>query len=152
MTSTTLDPEPGTRNLNGVAIGLVMDFDTDGRPLVVFADNPDDTAIPARATVPLSRDDLGCEVALMFEAGNPERPIVIGRMLRPAEPAPERAEVEIDGKPESLDLTAQKKIVLRCGKASITLTAEGKVLIKGAYVSSRSTGANRIKGGSVHIN
>ena len=42
--------------------------------------------------------------------------------------------------------------MLRCGKASITLTREGKVLIKGAYLSSRSSGVNRIKGGSVQIN
>ncbi len=152
MTSTILDPKSGTRTLNGVAIGLVMDFDPEGRPLVVFADNSDETAIPARATVPLTRDDIGCEVALMFEAGDAERPIVMGRMLRPARPVSDRAEVELDGKPEDLDLTARKKIVLRCGKASITLTAEGKVLIKGAYVSSRSTGQNRIKGGSVHLN
>jgi len=44
------------------------------------------------------------------------------------------------------------QLVLRCGRASITLTAAGKVLIEGAYVSSRSTGVNRIKGGSVQIN
>ncbi|MEW5071937.1 hypothetical protein AB1P14_09365, partial [Pseudomonas aeruginosa] len=38
------------------------------------------------------------------------------------------------------------------GKASITLTRAGKVIIRGAYLSSRSTGVNRIKGGSVQIN
>jgi len=42
--------------------------------------------------------------------------------------------------------------VLRCGKASITLTREGKVLIHGSYISSRSTGVNRVKGGSVQLN
>ena len=41
---------------------------------------------------------------------------------------------------------------LRCGKASITLTRAGKVLIRGAYLLSRSSGVNRIKGGSVQIN
>ena len=43
-------------------------------------------------------------------------------------------------------------MVLRCGKASITLTKAGKVLIEGSYVLSRSTGVNRIKGGSVQLN
>ena len=44
------------------------------------------------------------------------------------------------------------QIVLRCGEASITLTRAGKVLIRGAYVLSRSSGTNRIQGGSVEIN
>ena len=49
-------------------------------------------------------------------------------------------------------LTGRKEIVLRCGKASITLTRAGKVLLRGAYISSRSSGVNRLKGGSVQIN
>jgi hypothetical protein len=53
----------------------------------------------------------------------------------------------IDGK--ALVLEAKEQIVLRCGKASITLTRAGKVLVQGAYLSSRSTGLNRIKGGAV---
>ena len=51
-----------------------------------------------------------------------------------------------------LTLAAEKEIVLTCGKSSITLTRAGKVLIRGAYISSRSSGAHRIKGGSVQIN
>ena len=56
----------------------------------------------------------------------------------------------LDG--EQLVLTAQNEIVLRCGKASLTLTRAGKVLIRGTYLLSRSSGVNRIKGGSVQIN
>ena len=58
--------------------------------------------------------------------------------------------MRVDG--DRLILTAHEQIVLRCGEASITLTRAGKVLIKGAYVVSRSTGMNRIQGGVVHIN
>ena len=47
---------------------------------------------------------------------------------------------------------AEEEIVLRCGEASITLTRSGKIIIKGSYLLSRSSGANRIKGGSVQIN
>jgi uncharacterized protein (DUF2345 family) len=53
---------------------------------------------------------------------------------------------------QRVDVRAEQEIVLRCGKASITLTRAGKVLIRGAYISSQSSGANRIKGGSVHLN
>ena len=73
-------------------------------------------------------------------------------LLQPA-PGPAKAgavAVERDG--ERLTLTADREIVLRCGKASLTLTRAGKVLIRGAYLLSRSSGVNRIKGGSVQIN
>ena len=53
---------------------------------------------------------------------------------------------------ERLIFRANEEIVLRCGKASITLTKAGKIILRGAYVLSRSSGVNRIKGGSVQIN
>jgi hypothetical protein len=49
-------------------------------------------------------------------------------------------------------VSARKQLVFRCGRASITLTEDGKVLIQGTYLSSRSSGVHRIKGGSVQIN
>ena len=49
-------------------------------------------------------------------------------------------------------LTAKEQIVLRCGKASITLTSAGKVIVQGAYLSNRSSGVLRLKGGSVQLN
>ena len=97
----------------------------------------------------------------MFEGGDPHRPIVMGLIQHLARVQPTSSErirsetqnlidAEVDG--ERLVFTAKKEIVLRCGKASITLTRAGKVLIRGAYVLSRSSGVNRIKGGSVQIN
>jgi hypothetical protein len=53
---------------------------------------------------------------------------------------------------DQLVFAAKEQVVLRCGKASITLTRAGKVLIRGAYLLSRSSGVHRIKGGSVQIN
>jgi hypothetical protein len=61
-------------------------------------------------------------------------------------------ELQIQIADERLELTARREVVIRCGKASITLTPAGKVLIRGTYISSRSSGANRIKGGSVQLN
>ncbi len=62
----------------------------------------------------------------------------------------EPVEVETDGR--KVVVSAQRELVLRCGSASITLTAAGKILIRGAYVLTRSSGVNRIQGGSVQIN
>ena len=100
--------------------------------------------------MPIDSAKVGREVALMFESGDPSKPIVLGVLQRPGRPDPKAVKVEVDG--ETLVLTGKKEIVLRCGKASLTLTRAGKVLLRGAYVSSRSSGVNRIKGGSVQIN
>lgn len=135
--------------IDGVVIGVLMGFAADGAPLVVYAGNPAEAAAPARTTVVLAPDDVGREVALLFEGGDPARPLVLGRLVRP-EATP--ALVVRDGVEEVLQLTAEREIVLRCGKASITLTRAGKVLIRGEYISSRSSGAHRIRGGSVQLN
>ena len=97
---------------------------------------------------------IGGEVTLMFEAGDPSRPIVMGclrgREGWPLDSAPGQVEVDVDG--ERMILSAKEQLVLRCGKATITLTKAGKVLIQGTYLLSRSSGVNRIKGGSVQLN
>lgn len=102
--------------------------------------------VAARSAVALGAGDTGCEIAVMFEAGDPLRPFIIGRMRRP-DPA---LEVTADG--ESVEITAQSEIVLRCGKASLTLTRSGKIVLRGTYILSRSSGPNRVKGGSVQLN
>ena len=88
-------------------------------------------------------------LTILFEGGDPHKPVVMGLMHTPSAPAP-KPTVEGDG--ERLVFEAEKEIVLRCGDASITLTRAGKILIKGAYVLSRSSGVNRIQGGAVEIN
>jgi hypothetical protein len=140
---------PAAASGPGVTIGRLAAWDDAGRPLVDFLGNPDPTLLPARTTVPLSQSALGREVALMWIDGDPRRPLVIG-LLESAPRASAAPTAEIDG--EQLVFTAEKEIVFRCGEASITLTKAGKVLIKGAYLLSRSSGVNRIKGGSVQIN
>lgn len=137
--------------LDGVVIGILLGFGEGGAPLVIFPGNPREDAVPARCTAPLVAGDVGAEVALLFEGGDPARPLVIGRLLRPAD-APDPLAVEVVRDEERLELRAEQEITLRCGRASITLTRAGKILIRGAYISSWSSGANRIKGGSVHLN
>jgi hypothetical protein len=135
---------PAAERLEGVMIGRLTGFSTDGRPLVSMPERVGSRL--ARATVALTDADLGRELALLFEDGDPERPLIIGRVLAAA-PA---VEVVRDG--QRLELEAEREIVLRCGKASITLTRAGKVLLRGTYVLSRSSGVNKIKGGSVQLN
>jgi hypothetical protein len=138
------------RRLDGVIIGALVGFAKNGVPLVDFSGNQQDSPVPARTIVTLSREDVGREVALLFEGADAARPILIGLTQPPQPQSPQRVSIDRDG--ERLELTADREIVLRCGDASITLTRAGKVLIRGAYVSSHSSGVNKIKGGAVHIN
>lgn len=138
----------------GVVIGLLLGYSDTQEPLVAFPGNPDENAVPARSTVTLGDEQIGKEVALLFEGGDPRLPILIGPIQHPVktreDAAADASTAEIDG--ERIVLAAKKEIVLKCGKASITLTRAGKVLIRGDYVLSRSSGVNRIKGGVVHVN
>jgi len=163
-------PASGT---HGVVIGVLAGVDDRGRPLVAYAGNPQLLPVAARSTGNVDPAAAGREVALLFEGGDIAKPLLIGVVQserhtggsdsRPSgtvdaagtpeestQTTPDRTEVLVDD--ERVDIEARERIVLRCGKASITLTRAGKVIIRGAYVSSRSSGANRIKGGSVQIN
>lgn len=59
-------------------------------------------------------------------------------------------DMRVDGR--RVEIEAADEIVLRCGQASIVLRRNGRVVIRGTYVETRSRGVNRIKGGSVEIN
>ena len=152
--------EPAAGPWQGVAVGeLVAIADEGGTPLVVFAGQPGTAALRARSVVDLHGAHIGRAVVLMFEQADPTRPIVMG-VLRggageaawPEAEVPAPAQVEVDADGERLLVSARTQMVLRCGKASITLTRAGKVLIQGSYVLSRSTGVNRLRGGAVQIN
>ena len=134
--------------VGGVIIGELVGFTESGAPLVDFAGNQSG-ALAARSTIPLNSSQAGREVVLVFEEGT--KPVILGCIQPQSVSEAERpAEVKLDG--QQIVFTAEREIVLRCGKASITLTRAGKVLIRGAYLLSRSSGVNRIKGGSVQIN
>ena len=146
------DPVPSPA-IPGVAIGRVVGCDALGTLLVDYPGNCAGTPLPA-ARVSADAPGIGQEVALMFEGGDPRRPLVIGPIHRPS-PAPglqptQTFDISADG--QRIAVHAEREIVLRCGEASITLTRAGKVLIRGTFVSTRASGVNRIKGGSVQIN
>lgn len=140
--------------------GRLVGHNEQGRLLVDFPGNAFGP-LRARTTVVLEPAELEravaeeCPVLLLFEEGDPGRPIVVG-LLRDQVPGaePERPiqpiEVEADGR--RVEVEAADELVLRCGKASIVLRRNGRIVVRGTYVETRSKGVNRIKGGSVLIN
>ncbi|RWQ25046.1 DUF6484 domain-containing protein [Mesorhizobium sp.] len=134
--------------VDGVIIGLLIGFE-DGSPLVVFVGNPSDTALKARSLAALDASSVGSEVALLFEAGDPARPLVVGRIVDPR-PNPHPVEVLRDG--ETVTLNARDRIEFRCGLASIILEKNGRVSIRGTQLVSHAAGTNWIRGAAVHLN
>ena len=133
-----------------MVLGTLLGFGDDGAPLVDFPGNRDDDPVVARTTALLRPDDIGSQVALLFESGDSAKPVVVGVVLRPAGVPAQRVSVEHAG--ERIEFTAEREIVIRCGKSSITLTRAGKIILRGEYVLSHSSGVNKIKGATVHIN
>lgn len=136
-----------TDRVEGVVIGLLMGFD-DSVPLVVFPGNPVDRAAPARSLCRLGADDVGAEMALLFEDGRRDRPLIVGRIVDPVRQG--HANVVHDG--ETVRITARERLELRVGKASIVMEKDGHVTIRGTYLVSHASAANRIRGGSVNLN
>lgn len=116
---------------------------------VIDPAQPELPARQARSVVDLHGAHVGAQVVLLFEGGDRTRPIVMG-VLHAGTRHPHEVTVEADS--ERMVVSARQQLVLRCGKASITLTRAGKVLIEGSYLLSKSTGVNRIKGGAVQLN
>ena len=147
------DSTASSGRLDGIVVGCLIGFDRSGRPLVRFDEADRATAIVARAAAALSREDVNRDVAILCEAGDSTKPIIIGLMHKDR-PDEAGADTTADDGPDEveLDLTAKRQITLKCGKASITLTRAGKIILRGTYLFSRSSGVNKIKGGSVQIN
>jgi uncharacterized protein (DUF2345 family) len=139
----------------GAATGTLVAFSDNGAvPLVVISGRTGCAAVAAASTVDLRGVHVGRQVVMVFEGGELSKPIILGLLnepyVNPLKQPPGSVEVGVDG--ERLVVSAKEQLVLQCGNASITLTKAGKVLIKGAFVSTQSSGLMRIRGGSIQMN
>lgn len=122
---------------------------------------------PARLLAGVNRHELlkkeseGREVLVIFVNGNPDEPVIIGMFENVLEnlvcmnfenPQPEEKkpiETFVDGKRM---ITAENELILTCGKGSIIIEKDGKIILKGTEILSRASGANKIKGSIVELN
>jgi hypothetical protein len=139
----------------GACIARFHGFDMQDQPLVTGMPQLPGEIVLARTTVPLLRETVGADVVILCEQGDPRRPIIMGVVgSKPVSSGDSDAQplISVDADEDRYVISAEREIVLRCGEASITLTRAGKVIIKGNYIMSRSTGYNKIKGAAVDIN
>jgi hypothetical protein len=145
-------------------VGKIVKITEEGRAIVDYPGNPTGT-LEARSVVnaPFKSKDYSEEnisVLLFFENGDPALPIIGGIIhdtLYPHAPSEEITvsmershDAVLDGK--KMILQAREEIVLHCGKSSVTLKKDGKIVLKGIQIVSRASGTNKIKGASVKIN
>jgi hypothetical protein len=162
-----------------IILGTIISIDALGQPMVDYPLNPDTGALKAITTLALTSQHISRQVALLFNQGNLSQPIVMGFIHSPLQSILDNFEqtpdvltqdrstisedhnVELSGHLDTdnvcvdgnkIIFEAQDEMVFKCGKSSITLTKEGKVMIRGKYLLNRSSGVNRIMGGSVQVN
>ena len=147
-------------------IGKVLGFNERGNPLVAYDETTRKTPIEALTTISLNHDVIGKDVAISFARNNGVVAIVMGVIKRALDDvldvdrmgkrdesnsneANEKAAI-VDGK--KLELSATDEVTIRCGKASISLNKNGKILIKGEHMLNRTAGSYKIKSGSIQLN
>lgn len=116
-------------------------------PVSIGVAIPDGTLIPAARKLQ--------RALVVRTTDNPSRLVLIGLVRERVESgardaAPGQLEVKVDG--ETLRLTAEREIELRCGNASLILRQSGRVILKGTHVVTSSTGPLKVKGATVEIN
>lgn len=135
---------------DGIAIGTFDGIGPDGRALVSIP-TFGLSRIYARSISPLDLSNIGQALALGFEGGDPMQPIILGMMLAAAPVPPlAPADVLLDG--ERVVFTAEHEIELRCGEAALILNSDGRIQLRGTYITSQASATQRILGGSVHVN
>ncbi len=156
-----------------IIIGILSELNDNGEPMVRFTGVS--KSIKAMTTTSITAKHIGEQVALLFSNGDIQSPVIMGiihnpltSLLESFEQQPpdsvdfqEQADIALNNKLKVEDVlvdgkkiifNAKEQIVLKCGESSITLTKAGKILIRGKYLLNRSTGVNRIMGGSVQVN
>lgn len=147
-------------------VGWVVGVTEEGSALVDFPGNVSGP-LPARSSVTLPPEGLARAAAdrqgaiLLFEKGDPSLPLLVGLLQTPSntpliDAALERSledvpkEARVDGR--RVVIEGRDEVVLRCGKATLTLCRDGQVLLRGVNIRTEAEEVQRIKGGKVQIN
>jgi hypothetical protein len=126
--------------------GVLLEIGASGSPIVDYSGN-ELGPIPARTAI--ASANAGDTVLLVFDGGDPTRPIVVGVVRDHFEKSqPQRLKIAA----KEIVVEGTEEVSLRCGESSLTLRKDGKAVLKGREVLSRASRTNRIKGATVQLN
>ena len=141
-----------------VRCGHLDGLDDEGR--ILFRAEGADAPVPVTIGVELPDGALvkaarTARRAFVLQTAGGAPPILVGLLRervasRSRDALPGDLEVRVDG--ETLRLTAESSIELRCGKARLVLRRDGRVTLEGAHIVTSSTGPHRIKGATIALN
>ena|SRR3974377_178929 len=135
-------------NLPGLAVlilGRIVRSSPDDMPMVDYPGNPAGPLLARIATeMPSAPIETWPPVLLAFENGDPRLPIIIGFVRKKINR--ERRRVP------KLVFEAEDEVLLQCGKSSVLLRRDGKIIIKGGDIVSRASGSNKVRGATVRLN
>ena len=143
-----------------IITGHLQGIDDEGRLLFV-PEHGDGLPVPVAIGVALSDGVLvpaarNHQRALVVRTSDsPSRLILIGLVRERVnaaarDAAPGQLQVTVDG--ETLRLTAEHEIELKCGNSSLVLRRSGRVILKGTHVVTTSSGPVKVKGATIALN
>lgn len=167
-TPTSINPRASNRTAKAVAAttqvlasscGVVMGSIDHATCWVTFPENPTAQAKKASVLRHVGEVVPGQSVLLQFLSGDVTRPVVAGVILAvessvmtTLSPSARAAPVTLEINGQTLTLSAQQRITLRCGKSSLVMNADGSIEIRGTELLSRASGQNAVRGASVSLN
>lgn len=155
------EPAPETAEIPAgrLLTGHLAGVDDEGRVLFV----PEGSAAPIAVAIGTTLTDAAVVEAARLRhralvaatSDDASRPVLVGlvreRVSAAArDAAPGELEVVVNGR--ALRLEGKTKVELVCGRARIVLHESGRVEVSGTHLLSRSRGAVRIKGATIHLN
>ncbi|PCJ39014.1 MAG: hypothetical protein COA99_10875 [Moraxellaceae bacterium] len=141
-------------------VGRLVELREDG---VALVDYPGNTLGPLVAqsiiTLAPSQAVKNQSLMLMFDNQQADKPVIMGVVQSQLVSNEKQTMTLQNGRPDAalvdgktIHIDAKDEIQLICGKSSVILRKDGKIVIKGTNILSRSSGANKIKGASINLN
>lgn len=157
----------------GIALGRLAHIDEQGQ-IYISCPALNLHQVAAGSLQAFTTEQIGIEVAFSFNPSLPQ-PLVLGALYQPhgakaeanatdtadeaetdeaeadeTEAHEDEGEIFVDG--QRLILHAQQEIELRCGESALILSADGRIELRGTYITSQASATQRILGGSINLN
>lgn len=143
--------EAAAPQANRVLLGTLKGFDEAGRARVQI-DGQAHQQVCAGALAPLREQDAGRRIALGFAGGEAQHLIILGLLHETAARISSPQHLRIEQNESHTIIEASETLELRCGEAVVLLRADGRIELRGVYITSHASAGQRIRGGSVQIN